>query len=591
VAEPVTDLRDAITRTVLKNPEVNASWYEFEASREEERAAKGGYLPSIDLNADIGRESSETPFRDNDNYTRDSTRLSLTQMLFDGFATSNEVDRLNYAKLARYYELKQVSEEAGQQAAQAYLDVLRFQQLVKLAEENYVQHRLIFDDVESRVNAGISRPVDLQQATGRLALAETNLLTESTNLYDVITTFQRIVGDLPAEFLAPPIISTELIPASRRQTVLRAYRYSPLLNAAIENLRSSQSALDAKNAPMMPRVDLRLRQDMEHDIDGIDGNYDEQAVELVFSYNLYRGGADKARKRQYYQRLNAVKELRAKACRDVRQTVAIAYNNIGSLKEQIEYLNTNQIATGKARVAYRKQFDIGQRSLLDLLDTENEYFDVRRAYVSATYDLKIAQTKTLAGMGLLLEALNVNGLDDKAANELELGRDDNPEISGRCPDEAPERRGVDKEALLAKVMADHRFRQLSGEKVAFNLDLKFDYMSAQLAEGYARDIEDAGDFLRQHPSITGIIEGYSDSVGSQRYNLKLSQQRAESVRAALVARGIAPERLRAIGYGEERPIADNSSEQGRSQNRRVELVMQAEEKPTQTRGVSSFSEL
>ena len=143
IAEPVGDLNDAVTRTVLKNPEVNASWYAFEASREEQRVAEGGYYPRVDLDADIGRENSETPFRDERDYGRDSTRLSLTQMLFDGFETSNQVARLGHAKLARFYDLKTVSEQAGQEATAAYLDVMRYQQLVKLAEQNYVQHRFI----------------------------------------------------------------------------------------------------------------------------------------------------------------------------------------------------------------------------------------------------------------------------------------------------------------------------------------------------------------------------------------------------------------------------------------------------------------
>lgn len=591
LAEPVGDLKDAITRTVLKNPEVNASWYDFEASREEQRAAEGGYYPRVDLNADIGRESSETPFRDDNDYTRDSTRLSLTQMLFDGFETSNEVDRLSHAKLARFFDLKTVSEQAGQEATGSYLDVMRYQQLVKLAEQNYVQHRLIFEDVEARVNAGISRPVDYEQATARLSLAETNLLTEATNLYDVRVNFQRVVGALPAEVLEPPQIATTLIPETRTRAILRAYRHSPVLNAAIENLRSSQSELEAKKSPMMPRVDLRLRQEMDHDTDGIDGDYDEQAVELVFSYNLYRGGSDRARQRQFYQRLNASRELRVKACRDVRQTVAIAYNDISSLEEQVQYLGVNQRATGNARVAYRKQFDIGQRSLLDLLDTENEFFEVRRAYINAQQDLLVAQTRTLAGMGLLLEALEVNGLGEEAAEEMDLNDASDPEAAGRCPDEAPIPTSVDKEALIAKVMADHRFKAAAGKKVGFRLGVNFPSKSVELTASSDKALQDAADFLTEYPEISGIIEGHSDYIGSRGYNQDLSQSRANAVREALIERGIEPSRLKAVGYGEMEPVADNSTEEGRTQNRRVVLVLTATEKPKEPRGVSNFTEL
>jgi adhesin transport system outer membrane protein len=391
--------------------------------------------------------------------------------------------------------------------------------------------------------------------------------------------------------LQVPEIGSTLIPETRTKAILRAYRHSPVLNAAIENLRSSQSELEAKKAPMMPRVDLRLRGEKDHDTDGIDGDYDEQAVELVFSYNLYRGGSDRATQRQFYQRLNASKELRVKACHDVRQTVAIAYNDIDSLQEQAEYLAVNQQATGNARVAYRKQFDIGQRSLLDLLDTENEYFEVRRAYINAKQDLLVAQTRTLAGMGLLLETLDVNGLGEEAAAEMDLNDASDPEAAGRCPDEAPVPTRIDKEALIAKVMADHRFTAAKGKKVGFRLDVNFPSKSVTLDPSSNKALQDAADFLNEHTAISGIIEGHSDYIGSRGYNQGLSQERANTVRNALIERGIDPSRLKSVGYGEMEPIADNNTEEGRTQNRRVVLVLTATEKPKQPRGVANFTDL
>jgi outer membrane protein, adhesin transport system len=86
-AQPVADFKSAVTQAVMTNPRVNAAWYNFEATREAQRAAKGGYFPSVDLSAEIGREERETPLVDLGSYTRDATRFTITQMLFDGFAT------------------------------------------------------------------------------------------------------------------------------------------------------------------------------------------------------------------------------------------------------------------------------------------------------------------------------------------------------------------------------------------------------------------------------------------------------------------------------------------------------------------------
>jgi outer membrane protein, adhesin transport system len=110
-------------------------------------------------------------------------------MLFDGFATREDVRALGFTKLNQYYELQRASEEVALEAAQAYLDTVRYQQLVKFAEENYVFHREVFGKIDERTSGGVSQGVDLDQASARVALAESNLLTEMTNLHDVQARF------------------------------------------------------------------------------------------------------------------------------------------------------------------------------------------------------------------------------------------------------------------------------------------------------------------------------------------------------------------------------------------------------------------
>ncbi len=131
----------------------------------------------------------------------------------------------------------------------------------------------------------------------------------------------------------------------------------------------------------------------------------------MLNYNLFNGGSDSAKKRQVAERVNVAKDLRDKACRDIRQSVTIGFNDIKKLAENLEYLDQHQLATEKARDAYRKQFDIGQRTLLDLLDTENELFDARIAYVNALHDQSYAYARTQAGMGNLLQQMGLQNLE------------------------------------------------------------------------------------------------------------------------------------------------------------------------------------
>ena len=143
----ISGLRETVVQGVTVSPRVNASWYQFEASREAERGAWGGYLPSVDLYAEYGEEERETPLVDLGDYTRDATRFSVTQMLFDGFATRNEVARLGYAKLSNYYEFKRTSEDVAQEVVDAYLDTVRYQHLVSYAQDNLDVHRRLYDRI------------------------------------------------------------------------------------------------------------------------------------------------------------------------------------------------------------------------------------------------------------------------------------------------------------------------------------------------------------------------------------------------------------------------------------------------------------
>ncbi len=446
VPEP---LRDAVRKAVVANPEVQARWHGLRASEEEQDAIRGGYYPQVDVTAGVGRERQVRPTTGTQDFTHRNATLSLNQMVYDGFFTKNEVERMGYAKLVRYYELLDASENAALEVVRAYGDVLRYRELVRLAKANYVEHKQVADQIAERAGAGVGRRVDLEQATGRMALAESNLLTEVSNLHDVSTRYLRLVGELPPE-VAPEFgaaLVGDGLPATAAEALKVAFNTNPALNAAVENVRAGQALVETRRAANHPRLDLRARHGIDHNLDGISGRSQDSVVELVLSYNLFRGGHDQARIRQAAEELNQTRDLREKACRDLRQTLSIAYNDSQRLIEQLRYLDQHQLSIEKAREAYRRQFDIGQRTLLDLLDTENEYFQARRAYANASYDLIIAQARTLAGMGTLMNALQVarEGLPSAA----DLGQDRGGiDPATLCPPEAPLPLHIDKAALF-----------------------------------------------------------------------------------------------------------------------------------------------
>ncbi|MDR1936736.1 MAG: TolC family outer membrane protein, partial [Candidatus Accumulibacter sp.] len=404
-------LKEAVQAAVLNNPEVQARWHAFNEAEEEIGVARGGFFPKIDLSTAVGHiKTKQKRINVDDSYNGNETTLSLRQMIFDGFATYNEVKRLGKAKLVRYFELLDVSENIALEAARAYVDVIRYREQVKLAEDNYVQHYAAHEQLKRRAASGVGKLVDVNQAASRLALADVNVTTAYANLHDVTARYLRIVGANPPREMGMPERVILAFPEREEAALSIALRQNPALRASLENIEAAQYDISVRRADFWPRLDLVARRDHYSNYED-NGSRDESRVELRLNYNLFNGGSDLARKRQYRERKYIALDLRDKACRDMRQTLAIAFNDTLRLNDQLSYLATQVELVAKTRTAYRDQFNIGQRTLLDLLNTQNEYFDARRAQVNADADLSLAYLRSYAGMGRLLEVLELKHIE------------------------------------------------------------------------------------------------------------------------------------------------------------------------------------
>lgn len=443
---PPLTLKEAAQKAVLNNPEVLARWHTLRASDFERDVGAGALLPRVDLLAGAGAERrSDATTRSR--YDRTSSSLTITQLLYDGFATRNEIRRLDHARLVRLFEFFDTSESVALEVVRAYYDVLRYRQLVQLAEDNFVQHRSVFDQTDRRVKAKVARAVDLEQISARLALAEANLLTETSNLHDTTARFQRLVGQVPSAEMPLPEQLKVNIPADAATAVRQAQQRNGALRASIENVRASDAALASRSGAFQPRFDLRLRRDKGSNLSGVPGSSEVNVAEVVMSWNLFNGMSDRARERQFAEQLNVAKDLRDKTCRDIRQTLLIAYNDVRKLNEQLGYLNQNKVSVEKARNAYRQQFDIGQRTLLDLLDTENELYQAKRAEANAEQDLNISYARTHAAVGTLLGALELSKIETGVVPGLDQWEEGN-DAAQNCPAEPVTLYAIDKPELI-----------------------------------------------------------------------------------------------------------------------------------------------
>lgn len=144
--------------------------------------------------------------------------------------------------------------------------------------------------------------------------------------------------------------------------------------------------------------------------------------------------------------------------------------------------------------------------------------------------------------------------------------------------EAQKARMQTEQALEAQRSLESEIEALKAKKsergIVLTLgDILFETGKAELMPGATRTIDQLAEFLRKHSGRNVLIEGHTDSVGGETYNLGLSQRRADSVKTTLITRGVLPDRIMTKGYGEQYPIAGNSTSAGRQQNRRVEIII------------------
>jgi adhesin transport system outer membrane protein len=404
-------LRDVVEVTVKTNPEVLAVANERKAVTEEIDQVKAGYYPTVDIAIGTGWELTNSPTtRASGNgevhLNRDEASIQLRQMLFDGMATKNEVKRQTARANSRAFEVNSASENTGLDAVNAYLNVLRRQRLVSLATDNLEAHQRFNDQIKLRSERGVGRKSDTEQSTGRLALAEANLVAEQSNLRDAETAFLRVTGQ-SVNALTTPDSPRSLIPQTLDDAIDTGINNHPTLKTANSDVESAYAQHDTAQSPFYPRLDFELGATANHDIDGVSGTNKDVTAMFRLRYNLLNGGRDSARRAETAHLINQASEIRNNTRRQVEESVRLSWNALQTVDNQMTFFKQHVDSSIRSRDAYQQQFNLGQRTLLDLLDSENEVFAARTSYVNAEFDQLFAMYRILNSMGLLLESLGV----------------------------------------------------------------------------------------------------------------------------------------------------------------------------------------
>lgn len=404
-------LQDAVQMTVTSHPEIGVVSNDRRAIDEELNQAKGLFLPQVDVRGDMGfgwsdRRGDGNTTDDGDILPNAAAQISLQQMLFDGFNASSEVDRQENRIRSAAHRVRETAELTGLDATEAYLNVLRARQLLEAAQSNLDAHRELQTDIERRARGGAGNQADVEQANARIAQAEATLAQVQGDLRDAESRYNSVVGRFPAD-LTRPVVSLTYMPSTEEEAVQSAIKDNPTLAIRQSDVSVADAELKQTKATFYPQVTLEGTASRQKDLGGLRLTKDEAGAGMVMRWNLYRGGADTAREQEYLWRQAEAQSQVEATRREVEESMRRAWVARDAARIRAERFANQYDANSKVLVAYKKQFDAGERTLLDVLDAQNELFNAKANLLTAYYTALFGDYQVLAERGALLASLDV----------------------------------------------------------------------------------------------------------------------------------------------------------------------------------------
>ncbi len=402
-------LQDVVTQALRSNPEFLAAKSEFLSREFEVDQAKSSLYPQLSVSAGVGSETRTAPATGNQSVDLDRREFGVqaSQLLFDGFAATSEIKRQRARVESSRYEVEATADRIALRIAEAYLNVMRHTQLLDLTRETLWEHKNIYDQMKLRSDTGVGSKADLDQIAARLALANSNLIVAQNNLADAQSTYYRLTGVYPGiESMERPSIPGNL-PSSRNEAINLAISDHPTLKAASSDVAAAQSQYEAAKSSVWPRLHLEADKRWDENIGGIEGEDEDLVIALRMRYDLFTGGANKARKRQTALLTQEAKDVRNNTRRQVVESMQLSWNAYEALTQQESFLKEHVTAATNTKQAYAKQFNIGRRTLLDLLNTETEVVEAKRSLINAEFDRLYAAYRIFNAAGSFLDVLNV----------------------------------------------------------------------------------------------------------------------------------------------------------------------------------------
>jgi len=398
-------LEEALAAAYVTNPTLQAARAELRSVDEQVPQALSGWRPTVQLSGDAGYaygrgiRPESPPGTTNPHTQPRSAGISLRQPVFTGFRVPNQIDTAEYSVLAARENLASVEQTVLLDAATAYMDVLRDMAVLDLTVNNEEVLRRQLEATQDRFQVGEITRTDVSQAESRLAGAIAQRIEAEGTLQATRAAYEREIGMPPVNLEPPDAIGG--LPASREEALDMADEEQPQVRAAAWTARAAKEQVDATQSELWPSVDLEASYFRNWDSSATVRESESAVVRLNATVPLYQSGVVYSQIREakhtFGQRRQQVDEAR----RAARAQAVQAWEALTTARAQIDSIVAQVEAAEVALEGVRREAQVGARTVLDVLDAEQELLDARVTLVEARRNERVAALTLLAAVGRL----------------------------------------------------------------------------------------------------------------------------------------------------------------------------------------------
>lgn len=407
VMAAAASLEEEMQGLIDNHPQIQSKTKAVNSAEEGIRAARSGYLPTVKMGSDEGYEYIDSPDR-RTNYNkpysnnRDSAGLTVTEKIFDGFATDSAVEAAKASHQISTSDLRATRQSTLLEGAFAYMDVLRYTRLVTLARESQrkVTDQLHMEDERLEKGAGVTS--DVLAAKQRLETAKARRVEFEGGFQTAVAKFTQVFGHAPdVVSLTDPPLPVDLIPETIEDSLDAAEKDNPSLQSATKTIDLTDERRHTAEAGYWPTVDLVGKTDYEDGKNGVVGPRRDWSMLLVANWELFSGFKTDALVAQAAWDHAASKDNRLYTSRKVSEAVRTSWHKFETAKQRLELLGTAATLAEEVWEAEKKKEAAGKATVQQVLDEETRINDARINYTGAYYDMFQAAYELLSGMGRL----------------------------------------------------------------------------------------------------------------------------------------------------------------------------------------------